>query len=320
VPGELSGGGQTFGAIVDPCTKENRNLNATRAANCAADGVPAGYDPDQTITQSVSGFSGANANLKPEKGDTLTYGFVWQPASLKGFSLTVDRFEMEIEDVITTVERQTAVDLCYDTASRLLCSARTRGTHALLPGANYVLTAVDETQQNVATLTTKGVDIDVRYGFKTQRFGDFDLGLTTTIYDKASWIPIAGQATQNLLGYAGGSTALQGYIRVTANGNVGWKMGAFRANWNVRYIGSADMGLTTTQRGFPKIGAHDYHNVRGSYAVSKNLEVYAGITNLFDKKPPLFATGSSGTQALDTIPGYYDVFGRSYFVGMNAKF
>ena len=44
------------------------------------------------------------------------------------------------------------------------------------------------------------------------------------------------------------------------------------------------------------------------------------MTNLFDKKPPFFASGSSGTQALDTVPGYYDVFGRSFFVGARFKF
>jgi len=39
-----------------------------------------------------------------------------------------------------------------------------------------------------------------------------------------------------------------------------------------------------------------------------------------DKKPPLFASGSAGTQGLDTVPGYYDVFGRSWFAGAKFKF
>ena len=49
-------------------------------------------------------------------------------------------------------------------------------------------------------------------------------------------------------------------------------------------------------------------------------EVYAGVTNLFDKDPPFFASGTSGTQALDTIPAFYDVFGRSYYMGTRIKF
>ena len=54
--------------------------------------------------------------------------------------------------------------------------------------------------------------------------------------------------------------------------------------------------------------------------LGKDAEIYLGVTNLADKKPPVFASGTSGTQALDTVPGYYDVFGRSYFAGVRAKF
>jgi iron complex outermembrane receptor protein len=80
------------------------------------------------------------------------------------------------------------------------------------------------------------------------------------------------------------------------------------------------MALGTTAEGFPKIGSHTYHNVRVGYEFAKDSEVFAGVTNLFDKQPPFFASGTSGTQALDTIPAYYDIFGRSYFVGVRAKF
>lgn len=320
VPGELSGIGQTFGVVNDPCTAARRNQNPTRAANCSADGVPANYTPAQAIEQSVEGFSGGNANLNPEKGTTWTYGFVFQPSMVKGLSIAVDRFEIRVQDMIKAVGRQDAINLCYDTANRLLCGTKTRGTHPLLPGANYVLRSVDEQLQNVAAMDIKGVDVDVRYAFKAGRFGDFDLSAIATIYDKATLAPFAGGETLDLLGQAGGSTTDQGFIKFSANANIGWKMGPFKANWNVRHIGSADMDASSAVDGFPKIGAHTYHNVRGGYSLNKNVELYAGITNLFDKKPPLFGSGRSGTQALDTIPGYYDVFGRSYFVGMNAKF
>ena len=52
---------------------------------------------------------------------------------------------------------------------------------------------------------------------------------------------------------------------------------------------------------------------------AEETEFYVGVTNVFDTDPPFFATSSSGTQALDTIPGYYDVFGRSFFAGVKVK-
>jgi len=39
-----------------------------------------------------------------------------------------------------------------------------------------------------------------------------------------------------------------------------------------------------------------------------------------DKGPPVFDSGTAGTQALDTVPGYCDVFGRTWFAGAKFKF
>ncbi len=319
LPGELSGGGLTAGVVNDPCTAARRNNNPTRAANCATDGIPATYAPPVVIEQSVSGQTGGNANLKPEEGTTLTLGFVWEPKQLKGLTVAVDRFKIGIKDIITTVSRQIAVDKCYDTVERLLCGAITRGTNPLLPGATYILTAVNEQLQNVATNDIAGVDLDVKYSWKTG-IGDFDVGALVTLYDKAILVPLAGSAPINLLGQAGGSTSDQGWIKVTGAANLGWKRGKLKANWNLRYIGSADMAVGTTANGFPRIPEAMYHNVRVGYEFAKDSEAFFGITNLGDKKPPIFASGTAGTQALDTIPGYYDVFGRSFFVGAKMKF
>jgi iron complex outermembrane receptor protein len=324
LPGELSGVGQTFGVVQDPCTQSRRTANATRDANCTADGVPANYTPPQTVEQGVAGLSGGNPNLKPEEGDTLTYGIVWTPSAVRGLSVAVDRFHMDIEKIITTVSRQIAVNTCYDTPNRLLCNVVTRGTNVQVPGATYVLTDVNEQLENVAKLNIAGVDVDVRYGMALPSgWGDLNLNMLATFYDKAKFTTVGDPI--NLLGQAGGSTSDQGWIKFTANANIGWRYGAFSANWNIRHIGAADMAATgsnttTTTGGFPRIPAHTYHNLRLGYQVNKNAEVYAGVTNLTDKKPPFFASGSAGTQALDTVPGYYDVFGRSYFVGGKVRF
>ena len=93
-----------------------------------------------------------------------------------------------------------------------------------------------------------------------------------------------------------------------------------KVNWNMRHIGAADMSPTSTANGYPRIAAHTYHNLRLGYEFAKGSEAYFGINNVADKKPPFFASGTSGTQALDTIPGYYDPFGRSYFAGVRMKF
>jgi iron complex outermembrane recepter protein len=325
VPGELSGIGQTFGTIADPCTAARRNANATRAANCTADGVPANYAPALTIEQGVGGFSGGNPLLNPEEATSLTFGFVFTPTFIENFSMTVDRFSIDVEGIITTVARQTETNLCYDTAERLFCDQLTRGTSPLLPGATYVLTAVNEQAQNVAETNVSGFDVEIDYNFNLgSLFGaDSDIGKITleallTFYDKADLKPLPTSDAIDLLGAAGGSTSDQGFIKRQGVLNLGYSRGPIHANWHTRYLSKSDMSPFTT--GFPEIGSHVYHDMRVGFNFGESSEVYLGLNNVFDKEPPFFATNTAGTQALDTIPGYYDIFGRSYYGGMRVKF
>jgi outer membrane receptor protein involved in Fe transport len=319
-PGDLSGIGTTAGVVNDPCTASRRNSNPTRAANCAADGIPANYVPPLAVEQGVLGLTGGNPNLEPETSKTLTYGVVWEPTFLKNFSVSVDRFEIDVNKIITEVSRQLSVNTCYDTTNRVLCGAVTRGTSPLVFGATYVLLGVNERLENVAKLKVAGIDLNARYSFKAGEYGDVDLSLIATFYDKATLLPLKGEDLIDLLGQAGGSTDDQGWVRRTGNANIGWRMGPYNANWNIRYIGPADMAPGTTEAGYPKIGTYIYNNIKVGYQFAKASEIFFGITNLFDKQPPFFASGTSGTQALDTIPGYYDVFGRAYFLGARYKF
>ncbi len=314
-PAELTGIGQTFGVVNDPCTASRRDQNAIRAANCAADGIPANYTPGQIIEQSVAGLTGGNPLLSQEESDTLTYGIVWTPSFAEGLTVTVDRFEIDINDAIASVARQAAVDLCYDTVARQFCNQTTRGTSPLLPGVNYVLTAVNEVQQNINEYNIKGADISVNYVFGFENIGDFNVNLNWTIYDQADEVQLLGNVL-DLKGLAGGSTIDQGYIENQAVLNLGWHRNAFSANWNMRYVGPAEMGFGTKEDGFPQLNSKLYHNVNVAWEFTQKSRIYIGVNNLFDTDPPFMASGSSGTQALDTVPGYYDVFGLSAYAGI----
>jgi outer membrane receptor protein involved in Fe transport len=299
----------------------NRNKTPTRAANCLADGVPPVYNPPLTVQQSVSGFVGGNPDLKPEVGDTLTYGFVWQPSFLSGFSLSVDRFKIEIADVISEVGRQTKADLCYDTTERLFCEDLTRGVNSNQPG-NWALLTVNDQFLNVAALDVSGADVDIGYSFglgSDEQLGKLRLRVVGTFYDKADQTPRVGDPTVDLLGYAGGSTSDQGWLKRQFVSDVTWSMRGVGVTLHSRYLPRTNMaqGLNAD---FPKIGSRVYHDLRFSYDFGEGRETYFGVDNVMDLDPPFFATGTSGTQALDTIPAYYDVFGRSYFGGVRWKF
>jgi outer membrane receptor protein involved in Fe transport len=326
VPEELSGIGQTFGTISDPCTQANRGpAGGTRDVNCAADGVPVGYDPVLQIQQGVAGFTGGNPDLVPEVATSLTYGFVLTPSFLPEFSLSVDRFSISVDGIITTIARQTEANLCYDTPGRLFCDQLTRGTHPLRPGDNFILVAVNEQTQNVAATDISGFDVNLGYAFgiadvfrSAADLGRLSMDLSMTFYDKADLQPVPGEEKIDLLGAAGGSTSDQGFLKRQGVLNLRYGLGPFGANWHTRYIPRSEMSPFTS--GFPKVASHIYHDARFALRFGEGSETYVGISNVFDKDPPFFATSTAGTQALDTVPGYYDIFGRSYYAGVRVKF
>lgn len=325
-PFELGGGGQTFGVVNDPCTATRRNENSTRAANCAADGVDPGYAPPTAVEQSVAGFEVGNPDLAPEEATTLTYGVIWTPVFVPNLAVTVDRFQIEIDKFVNLFTRQGIANACYDTPDRQFCDQLTRGTNSFVPGANYVLNAVNDTFANVSVFDISGVDVEVNYRFKIAGLfgagadlGGLGVALRGTFYDKAETVPRPGANTIDLLGFAGGSTNAQGFLRRQIISDLNYTLGRYSMNWNTRYIGPTRMSPFSS--GFPEIGSHVYHNARFGFSLwDDRSEIYAGVTNVFDKDPPFFASGTSGTQALDTIPAFYDVFGRSYFAGTKIRF
>lgn len=317
VPGELGGVGQTFGTVNDPCTAANRNANPTRAANCLAAGVPANYNPPLNVLQSVGGFVGGNPDVEPENATTLTYGAVFQPSFVPGLSLTIDRFQIKLRDVINTIGRQTKANACYDSGQ--FCEDIVRGTNPNVPGANWVLIGVNDQLINVAEVDVRGIDFSVNYNSRLLG-GKLSLAALGTRYDRARQVPRPGAEEIDLLGYAGGSTSDQGFVKFTGNANVNWQSeGGVSLNYNLRYIGKAKTSPFAPDT-YPTIGDRFYHNARVGFTYDKKYEIFAGVDNILDSDPPLFPTSTAGTQALDTVPALYDIFGRSYYAGVKLKF
>ncbi|KAK0340319.1 hypothetical protein LTR94_031021, partial [Friedmanniomyces endolithicus] len=57
---------------------------------------------------------GGNPNLRPETADTLTLGLTYAPPAIPGLNLSLDYYNIKIEDVITTIAPQDLVNRCYN--------------------------------------------------------------------------------------------------------------------------------------------------------------------------------------------------------------
>ena len=96
----------------DPCSGwDLLNPSDIVYQNCQADGVPIGFmQLGNTILTTVGG----NQALLPESADTITFGVVFEPSFVEGLSITLDYFDIEIDDAITQIPGSTKLDVCYN--------------------------------------------------------------------------------------------------------------------------------------------------------------------------------------------------------------
>lgn len=277
-------------------------------------------DPVSGVTSNVPQITGGNANLKPEKADTLTFGGVFSPTFLRGFSVSVDYYKLKIDDAIGTLSLAQIVNNCRLDASAPECSLITRPTPTSFP------TSVRIAPANIAFLETKGVDIDMSY--RTE-LGNGNLGLRLYANYLDSF-KTQQSATAVVLENAGrGSNANQPIARPKWRGtfNVNYDIAGFGIFVSEQYIGKFDLGYpadTGQNQVFadPKVKPVWYTDATISYKVPAfkgNIEMFLTVNNLFDKQPPLIPGTIPGLN-LPTIISVYDTVGRAFTFGTRFKF
>jgi len=295
-------------------------------------GSPAGGDDATPI------LSGGNFALTPEKADTTTLGAVYSPEFVPGLRLSVDWYQIKLNDAVTTLSGQRVVDFCkaYD----LFCDRITRNSLT-------DITFVDARQVNLARLTLRGVDLEAEYQLPLSNISaDLDgrLGiriLGTHQYDFQS------QAIKSVGGkdYAGQSGPVQdaGDFNPAPkwiwNSFISYDVGGFNATASIRRIGE---GILNVERIGPEdkgyspslINSISTNRVKGatyvglamSYEIpmgskDRNVELFGTVDNLFDKKPPVAPGGGGlGGSNYPTNPVYFDTFGSRYRMGVRVHY
>ena len=259
-----------------------------------------------------------NPALKPEKADTTTLGFVYQPAWLPRFSVSVDYFGISMRDAIGSLTAQETVNQCA-AGSSVACDQLLRD-----PATGF-LQRVFTPALNLSKLKTSGVDFEVDYGFdlsvlSEKASGDLSFRLLLSYLDK--------YVTQ-----APGGVAIDQVGGVGLVNNPKWK-GALSATYS-----NGPFGLFIQERWIDK-GNNDPNLVEGVTIVDNDipgrlytditaryrfdvsgakLEAFVTINNLFDQAPPRLPTISAGSWSQTNV-SLYDVLGRYYTTGLRFRF
>ena len=114
-----------FNFITDPCDiNELNNGTGFREANCAALLTELGIDPgtflpsnDPQASLFTEGTFSGNTDLSEETATTWTAGIVLRPEFAPGLSVSLDWYDIEIEEAINTPEAIELAELCVDQPS-----------------------------------------------------------------------------------------------------------------------------------------------------------------------------------------------------------
>ena len=278
---------------VDPCdADEIAALNAAgdprgpiRAANCLADGISAGFsDP---LTARFVGETSGNPDLSEEEATTFSVGFILAPEFLPGFTLTVDYWDIEIDDAIDAPSDQDIVNSCYDSVQfpdNQFCALVRRNEDPASPQFKG-LEFIRQQQLNIGKLEATGVDFAANYRFDIGA-ADVRLDLSGTKMNKLDrfFDPSDPTAVNPELG------ELQ---RPEWAGNFGAQVsiGAVTAAYSMQYLGeqglrSVEIETANTLYGPAGIVEEVYiHDIALSWDVTDQYQIFGGVNNLGDEMP-----------------------------------
>lgn len=263
----------------------------------------------------VQQFTG-NPRLTPEKADTFTGGVVLQPFGRTGPSLSVDYFDIKIADVITSLTVQQVADGCA-AGNTDFCSFITRNSAG-------VITQIVTPTFNLASLRTRGVDVEGSYTFDAARLLGNDAAGTFGIRILASYIAeLSTTNTGVTIDRAGelGTAGAPHWSGVLSLSYDGPQLGVFVQE---RFVGAGkyDVTYTPAQLGNNHVPSVFYTDVTVRYKTDlfggKN-EAFLTVNNLFDRDPPITPNGAVTTPR--AANGYrYDLVGTYFTAGLRFKF
>ena len=321
---------QNFATINDPCNYLSTNSNrpdtakdrSLRIANCTALGVPQGWI--DTFSANRPGVSGGNPDLLEESARSWTLGLVWQPGFIEGLGVSLDYWNITLEDAIGAVTAQTNATRCVDSPGGInnkFCQMIRRAPVGGFLDANgrdfpaHSITNWIALNENLAKSRRVGVDLEVDYRYTFLGTSAVSRFVGSRLLQSREWQfqDFPDEFDENVTYFT------DPRWRASMENTFRWN--EWSASWNMKYI---DGNLRVTPKSYNsnpgsaspiRNGSYTYHNFRLGYTFpDSDLNVYLGVDNAFDKDPPLNYFGA------DIGSANYDSVGRFMFLGATYKF
>jgi len=318
--------------FTDPCNPSVIG-DGIRRINCQTDLGPL-LGNLTNIVQSLPIVSGSNPNLDVETSDSYTLGAVFQPSFVRGLSLSVDYYDIEVQNVIANIAPQTIVNQCYDSATldNIFCQQFERfrgpGTGPLGEVAGRVLgNSLINAPLNFASRKRRGIDVNFAY---RRDLGALDFAtnlIYTHNFQNSNYQDPTNPdvETRNLQQLGDPKDEFRWDFDFTVKPvTLGYRARYIGPMYRNTFASLFDInGLPATdQDAFPttRYGAVTYHDLRLDFDIAKDangnaFKFYVGVDNVLDKGVPKGATTATGAGS-----AIYSFRGRNMYAGFRARF
>ncbi|MGB3738149.1 MAG: TonB-dependent receptor [Pontixanthobacter sp.] len=326
----------------DPCAGATPVGNAQLTAICLAQGAPANVIGNIQVDPAgqVNNTFGGNRDLEAEKADTFTIGAIFQPDFIRGLSITVDYFNIDLSDAITTPTIDSVLANCFgdfreapggsatdpactDFIRRNPATGNLFGSVATTPGIVTVFS-------NLGSIETDGIDLVFNYqrdlGLANLNFNFAGTWTNSNFFNPNQNDPDGGFECAGFFGTNCGSIIPEfSFNQRTTLGFDGVDLSLL---W--RYIDGVELEASNFNAAgsapfldeFESISAEHYFDLSARFDVTPTFQLTATALNLFDNKPPIVGSniGSTAFNSGNTFPSTYDPLGRRYSVTASLTF
>ncbi len=296
----------------DPC---GLSMTASQSA-CANTGLPANlYGTDlKSPADQYNILQGGNEMVAPEESVSFTAGLVATPGFIEGLTLTLDYFDINVEQGIDNIPAATALQKCLDTGLSAFCNLINRhpvNGSLWLTGGYISAQTTNLSEENI-----EGVDIIFDYNFDTP-WGPMEMQGISTYLLTSDLTELPGETPLECAGYWGDYCGKNPQPRFVGNYkatlNTPYDV---RVSLALRYLGSTD-DLGSNEIDFD---ADTYWDLTAEWGAAGNYVITGGIANLLDTDPQVSSDAGTAPGNGNTFPAFFDALGRYTFVNLGVSF
>lgn len=280
-----------------------------------------------TVFQITSTALG-NPDLEPEEADTVTAGFVVEPART-GLQFSIDWYDIDLSGAIGQLGVQRVVNECNLDPTSSLCQ------YVFRDPATRAVTAVRNPWLNINAARVRGLDYELLWNRDLDLLPNRDEAFTLRF--------LAGRLLEDSTTTPGGQpvdlAGQQSEPKNRALLSARYRFGDFGVQLQQRYIGETEInaGTITFVQFYPgrvttgtqltiddaTIDAKSYTDFTLQWdretTTGQTWGLSLAITNLFDEDPPVIPAFDQRFSAQTNPANAYDVYGRRWLLGFHYR-